>query len=124
MCFEADRRQKCGRHKARSGGGGREVGEYQASLKKHLPISERVSVLEKVAQKVDSNPFAALKAVQRADQLDDIVTLAERGREQKQTPEHRPIFTLPPGIHVRVSIDTCQAHRLEIDVTPEKGVEE
>jgi hypothetical protein len=90
--------------------------EYQRLLRERLPISERVVIHEEVARKVDSNPFAALKALQRADRLDDIVMLAER--------ERHPLSTMPPETHVSGTVNTPQACRLEIDDSPEKGVKE
>ena len=111
------------------------LAEYQRLLRKRLPIQERVELYEKIARKAESNPFAALRALERADALDGILTARDEIRKPFTSEvDHRPLFSLPPGTHVNfgsirvVDIDRHTASRngstdqlaeqKTIDITP------
>lgn len=53
---------------------GQKLTEYQVLLRDHLPIPERVELVAQIARKAYSNQFAAMKALQRIDDLDGILT--------------------------------------------------
>jgi|WetSurMetagenome_2_1015567.scaffolds.fasta_scaffold1045624_1 hypothetical protein len=94
--------------------------KYQTLLNKHLPIENRVELITKIAKKADSNPFAAMRALERADDLDGIITARDESRRPSQeSGETRPMFILPPGTQISVSVKTIENEKpKEIDVTP------
>jgi hypothetical protein len=81
--------------------------EYQTLLNKHLPIENRVELYTTIANKADSNPFAAMRALERVDDLDGILTSKDEARRPSQeSGETRPMFILPPGTHISVNVKT------------------
>lgn len=74
---------------------------------------------EYFARKADSNPFAAMRALERADELDGILTAKDQAREQESSPL-RPMFILPDSARVQVNIDARQLSKPRTNVTPEK----
>jgi hypothetical protein len=80
--------------------------EYQTQMQTHLPIQKRAELLAKIAKQNDS-PFAQLKALKRADELDGIVTDVERlkARKTDEEREYQPMFVLPPGVSVDVVVN-------------------
>src|SRR5215831_14071651 len=79
---------------------------YQRRFKERLPIDERVRLYEEIARQ-DGNLFARFKALQRVDALDGIITAGERlkVKRHRENTEHVPIFQLPPGAYVAVTIN-------------------
>ena len=75
-------------------------------FQKHLPIQKGAELLAKIAQGTD-NPFAQLKAIERADDLDGIVTDIERLKTRRaDEPRQRvPMFTLPEGARISVTVN-------------------
>jgi hypothetical protein len=94
--------------------------EYQTLFNKHLPIENRVELYTQIANKADSNPFAAMKALERADDIDGILTAKDEVRRPSQeSGETRPMFILPAGTRISVSVKTIEDEKpKEIDVTP------
>jgi hypothetical protein len=80
--------------------------EYQRRFKERLPIDERVRLYEEIARQ-DGNLFARFKALQRVDAIDGIVTEGERLRipRDREPREPAPMFILPEGAHVQVTIN-------------------
>ena len=75
-------------------------------------------------EKADSNPFAAMKALQRVDDLDGTLTPKDELKKPHEgTGEHQPIFSLPPGTNIQVNIRNVEFQKSKdiktIDVTPE-----
>jgi transcriptional antiterminator len=97
--------------------------EYQTLLNKHLPIKNRVEIYTQIAKKADSNPYAAMKALERADELDGILTAKDEiKRPSQESAEHRPMFILPPGTAISVSVKPYEpVQSKEIDVTPKRN---
>jgi len=86
-----------------------------------LPIKDRVELYDEIARKADSNPFAAMRALERADELDNILTAKDEIRKPPESPkEHRPMFILPEGTRIPFNIDARQLPKPEISVAPEK----
>jgi hypothetical protein len=100
--------------------------EYQTLLNKHLPIKNRVELITKIAKKADSNPFAAMRALERADDLDGIITARDESRRPSQdSGETRPMFILPAGTHINVTVNPIESEKPEeIDVTPKGNSED
>jgi hypothetical protein len=73
---------------------------YQTQLQKHLPIEKRAELVANIAKRTDS-PFAQLKAIERADELDGIVTDVERmkARRNDQPSEPAPMFVLNRAVN-------------------------
>ena len=107
----------------------KKLAEYQVLLRDCLPIPERVELVAKIAQKADSNPFAAMKALQRVDDLDGILTPKDELKRPQEAPEeHRPMFILPPSTSVQVNVRENEipgsTEIKAIDVTPEPAEDE
>ena len=90
----------------------------------HLLIPNRVEFVAQIARKADSNPFAAMKALQKVDDLNGILTSKdELKKPQEPSGECRPMFILPPGTHVQVNVQKNEIHKstdaATIDVIPE-----
>lgn len=97
--------------------------EYRMQLHKHLPIPDRVAVLRDVAKTKKTNPFAALRAVAMANEIDGLVV---QQRPDDNPPQHQPMFVLPPGARLQVNIlppkdQGTPAAGSAIDVTPKRG---
>ena len=91
-----------------------ELNSYKTLLRDKLPADIRVGTLRKAVDKADSNPFAALKAVEYAD---SILGLSPKTQQLEPISDNtRPMFVLPAGTQISVSVTTPRA---EIDVTPE-----
>ena len=102
------------------------LAEYQILLQEKLPIQDRVDLYDQIARKAGTNPFAAMKAIQRADDLDGILTAKDALKQpHEETREHRPMFNLPSGTNVIVNITKRADPEPEyIDVTPETSEDE
>jgi hypothetical protein len=99
--------------KSASEDNGLELNAYKALLREQVPVDCRVGTLRKAIDKADSNPFAALKAVEYADSM---LGLAPKQQiTQQDTDNTRPMFVLPAGTQISVSMTTPQA---AIDITP------
>jgi hypothetical protein len=98
--------------------------EYGRLLKKRLPIRERVELYDKIARKVDRNPFAAMRALERIDDLDGILAAKDRARGDLESPdEPQPMFVLPAGANVQVNVIKVSPHRRKAETTdPEPGL--
>ena len=96
--------------------------EYKRLLQERLPIEKRSEIIGGIAENWKSNPFAALKATQRADDLDGYLTEKDKLKQpQADSGEYKPMFMLPLGTKVVVNISKepeC------IDVTPEEPEED
>lgn len=102
--------------------------EYQRLLKERLPLEDRVDLYDKIARKTDKNPFAAMRALERIDDLDGVLTEKDRLRQQDQGSQqpHRPLFMFAPGSEATVNVTIAppkpeaarSLSRQEIDVTP------
>jgi transposase len=46
-----------------------ELMEYRGLIRKQVPAKIRVEAIEKIVKKAESNPFAAMRAVEYADQV-------------------------------------------------------
>ena len=70
---------------------------YQMQFKKRLPIEKRAELVAGIA-KNKTNPFAQLKAIERADELDGIVTDVERmkARRDDSPTQSGAMFILAP----------------------------
>ena len=98
--------------------------EYQRLLGKKLPIRDRVELYDRIARKAESNPFAAMRALERADDLDGILTAKDRSREPEPAKEPQPIFVMPPNTSVQVNLYQGACERKAIDITPERNSEQ
>jgi len=87
--------------------------EYGRLVHERLPIRDRVELYERIARKADHNPFAAMRALERVDDLDGILTTKDRQKERREEPPSAPMFILPPG-----STISTAPRRPAIDVTP------
>jgi hypothetical protein len=94
--------------------------EYQTLLNKHLPITQRVELITKIAQKAESNPFAAMRALERIDDLDGILTAKDEVRRPtRDSGETRPMFILPAGTHISLTVNPIESKKpKEFDFTP------
>ena len=95
--------------------------EYQRRFKERLPIQDRVRLYEEIARQ-EGNPFARFKALQRIDAIDGVIPDIDRLKIERQHEEREPtpMFVLPPGTSVSVTVNQ---QRLERNVTPEKSEE-
>jgi transposase len=93
--------------------------EYQTLLRKRLPIKDRVELYDKIARKADSNPFAAMRALERADELDGIITAKDQAREQESAPQ-QAMFVLPGDAKIQLNIGCQLLSEPQANVTPEK----
>jgi hypothetical protein len=97
--------------------------EYQTLLDKHLPITQRVELITKIARKADSNPFAAMRALERADDLDGIIRARDESRRPSQdVGETRPMFLLPAGTHISVSVNPIESEKRKEMTLRQKGI--
>lgn len=78
------------------------IQEYRRQINKRLPIERRVKRYVEIAN-AESNPFAAIRALERIDDLDGVVL----DKKQKGEPEeNHPMFILLPGSKVMIGIKT------------------
>jgi hypothetical protein len=99
--------------KSASEDNGIELNAYKMLLREQVPADCRVKTLRKAIDKADSNPFAALKAVEYADNM-----LGLSPKQQQTQPDSdntRPMFVLPAGTSISVTVNTPDQ---AIDVTP------
>jgi len=59
---------------------------YRKQVRKNLPTLKRAETLAKCVDKVDSNPFAALRTIQYVDQLDGFTPAADNRPESTSRP--------------------------------------
>jgi hypothetical protein len=79
-----------------------------------MPPEIRVSALRNAVDKADSNPFAALKAVEYTD---SVLGLSPKQQQPNEIADNtRPMFILPGGTSISVSITTPID---AVDITPE-----
>jgi DNA-binding transcriptional MocR family regulator len=82
-----------------------ELMEYRGLIRKQVPAKIRVEAIEKIVKKADSNPFAALRAVEYADQV-----LGLAPKQQQSDPGCGPqppaLFTLPANTRVSMLISS------------------
>jgi hypothetical protein len=102
------------------------LAEYQRLFRDQLPIPKRVEIYNKIAQKAESNPFAAMRALERIDDLEGILTAKDEARRPTQdSGETRPMFILPAGTHINVTVNPIESEKPEeIDVTPKGNSED
>jgi len=95
---------------------------YGRLLRKKLPIKDRVELYDRIARKAESDPFAAMRALERADELDGILTAKDKSREAETPRPQQPMFIMPPGANVQVNVWNRPEERTveapAIDVTP------
>jgi hypothetical protein len=90
-----------------------ELEAYRMSLRKQVTVEKRVGVIDKAISKASSNPFAALKAVEYAD---NILGLSPKQQQSQDVSDNtRPMFVLPAGTSISVTVNTPQQ---AIDITP------
>jgi hypothetical protein len=91
-----------------------ELESYRELLRKHVPVAKRVSVLSKVRDMADSNPFVALRSV---EMVDDRLGLTPKTMPQSDLErDTRPMFVLPGDAKVQVNItNNYQASNTESD---------
>jgi hypothetical protein len=112
--------------------------EYQTQFQKHLPIQKRAQLVAEIA-KDKKNRFAQLKAIERADELDGIVSDIERlkARREEEPQQHRPMFIFAQGCDIDFGGGRRNQRELEerhtgeqdesrqqeqvIDITPQPG---
>jgi hypothetical protein len=98
-----------------------ELTEYKRLIQERLPLEKRADIVAEIAKDGKKNAFAALKAVQRADDLDGYLTEKDKLKKPlEETREYRPMFTLPQGTNIVVNITQKPDH---IDVTPDESEE-
>src|SRR5690349_14002167 len=86
--------------------------QYRACLNEHLPVEYRAMRLKELASQ-NSQLMVALRAIERADIVDGL----GRPTEADEPVEHRPMFNLPPGTKVALTIETSPTHQARtIDV--------
>ena len=99
------------------------LAEYQTLLRKRMPIRERVELYDKIARKVDRNPFAAMRALERIDDLDGILPAKDRARRDQESPqEPQPMFVLPAGAQVCVNVIRVSPRRKAQTTDPGPGL--
>jgi hypothetical protein len=75
------------------------------SLQTDAPVAARTQTIKKALGKVDSNPFAALKAVQMANYIDGVdQILTPQQIKQADPDQHRPMFAIQDGATVTVNV--------------------
>ena len=89
-----------------------EIESYKMLLRERVPVDLRVDALRQAVDKSDTNPFAALKAIEYAD---SILGLGPKQQVAEVQDTSRPMFVLPAGTHISVSIDTPDV----TDITPD-----
>jgi hypothetical protein len=89
---------------------------YRAEIERNLPSNRKAEVLEQVVSRVEKNPFAALKAIQYADQIQGYVRASDM---DARAPIAQPLFSLPAGAIIRVDTGGQNPAPEAIDVTPE-----
>lgn len=82
-----------------AGGANIELEDYRGLIRKQVPAKTRVDSIQKIVKKADSNPFAAMRAIEYADQ---VLGLAPKQQQQGGTdgPQPPALFALPPGTRV------------------------
>jgi len=90
--------------------------EYQRRINELMPIEARVKRYRELVEQNDQK-MVALKALERLDALDSIVTRREDKHPPKEEPEkrHTPMFVMPDGTRLSLHVD-----RKAIDVTPDR----
>jgi hypothetical protein len=92
---------------------GIELEAYKMLLRDKMPPEIRVSALRNAVDKADSNPFAALKAVEYTDA---VLGLSPKSQQPQEIADNtRPMFILPSGTSIQVSITTPAD---AVDITP------
>jgi transposase len=72
------------------------LAEYQMHIGKRLPIEDRVRRYKELIEQ-EEQKMVSLKALERIDSLDGVVTPREsRGVPEDERP-HQPLFYFPPG---------------------------
>jgi hypothetical protein len=81
---------------------------YRHKIEKRLPSQFKADKLRSVVDRVDNNPFAALKAIQYADQIQGYVRASDM---DARAPIAQPLFSLPAGstIHIEAGRQVCDA---------------
>jgi hypothetical protein len=91
---------------------GIELEAYKMLLRERVPVDKRVNTLRTAIDKADTNPFAALKAVEYADNM---LGLSPKQQDTQQLAESRPMFMLPAGTKISVNLVTPDD---AVDITP------
>jgi len=93
--------------------------EYGRLVRERLPIRDRVELYGRIARKADHNPFAAMRALERVDDLDGVLTAKDRQKERREESSPAPLFILPSGSTISI-----EPARPAINVTPSMNEEE
>ena len=90
--------------------------EYQRRINELMPIEARVKRYRELVEQNDQK-MVALKALERLDALDSIVTRREDKHPPRKESEkqHTPMFVMLDGTHLSLHVD-----RKAIDVTPDR----
>jgi predicted DNA-binding protein YlxM (UPF0122 family) len=99
--------------------GGETLQALRASLKKKIKPEFRVEAIRKTIEKVDSNPFAALKGVAMANYLDGVDQVLAPKHEEQTPAEHRPIFNIAGGAKITLTLADCKRPAPPQDVVVE-----
>jgi hypothetical protein len=75
--------------------------QYRMQLQEQMPIAMRVATIKAAAEKVDTNPFVALRAIDMADTRDGLL---QSESNQQDSQDKRPMFVLPGNANVQVNI--------------------
>ena len=80
----------------------RELSAYRTLIRKRIPALKRVEAVEKVLEKVDSNPFAAMRAV---EYVDGVLGLAPKQQSTAEAAvQQGPTIIFPVGSQIDIGI--------------------
>jgi len=90
------------------------LGQYRKLVSIQLPITKKAKRLGELVDDTDGS--TALRALKRADEITGLEALINPKVEQPGPLESRPLFNLPPGSKVSVTMSVSNAN--ETDITP------
>lgn len=79
---------------------------YKMLLLERLPVADRADIVSKVARKGNSNPFAALRALEYADTVQGIA--AKQSIDPGSVQQPPALFSLPSGSDISIRIKPTQ----------------
>lgn len=95
----------------------------QTAIKERLPVEKRVEILASIAESSELD-FARISTVKYVNELDGIHPQLERDKVKSthDAPTTQPMFMLPPGSTVNVTVSTPRDERV-IDVKAQETEE-